>query len=118
MSSSTSAAVPTAQRKSVRTGCAAGFVALMTIGSSPTRDLHRARAWRQFPRADLRPFHASVADGIADESLARGEPRSAGFHFDEHDPPQVAFIQAVEHHEVHGTSEELRVLRIELKVRQ
>ena len=63
--------------------------------------------------ADLGPLHAPAANRVADEPLARRQLGGAGLHLDEHDASQIALVEPVEHHEVHGSAEELGVLGIE-----
>src|SRR4051794_24739787 len=64
------------------------------------------------------PLDCATLDRVADQTLPAVQLRTARLHLDEHDLPQLPFIESVEDHEVHRLSQELRVLRIERKARQ
>ena len=68
--------------------------------------------------ANVLPCHPPLANRVANESLTRTKLRPSRLHLDEYDTAQIAFLEPVEYHEVDWSSEEARILGVEVKIGQ
>src|SRR5690242_7337536 len=76
------------------------------------------RAMALSSRPNFRPRDLARLDRVAHLALAPGQLRSAGLYLHKYHAPRRAITETVEHHEIHRTAEEPRILGIERETRQ